>query len=103
MALETETDGVNLVVSRGGRVSRLPVAHGGWSESTLLPTPTGRERVAATGAWTAEHTYTAKVALHETPFVVTLRLGFKGEELTLDQDYNVAFGETKRPRLIGRR
>ena len=59
------------------------------------------ERVAATGAWTADDSYTAQLALHETPFVVTVTLRFKGNEVTFDREWNVAFGERKRPTLTG--
>ena len=40
---------------------------------------------------------------YETPFVQTLALQWKGDELLLDTELNVAFGERKRPRLVGRR
>jgi hypothetical protein len=31
-----------------------------------------------------------------------MTLRFAGDELVLDQEMNVAFGPTKRPRLVGR-
>jgi hypothetical protein len=58
--------------------------------------------VAASGAWTAPDTYTAKLAFYETPFALTLTLRFAGDELLYDSEYNVAFGQTKRPSLVGK-
>ena len=58
--------------------------------------------MAATGAWTADDTYTVKACLYETPFCRTLRLWFTGRALVLDQEMNVGFGPTKRPQLVGR-
>jgi hypothetical protein len=60
------------------------------------------EAAAASGAWAADDTYVARIALQETPFVLTATLRFAGDEVTMDREWNVAFGETKLPRLEGR-
>ena len=36
---------------------------------------------AASGAWTADGTFTAKLCFYETPFTITVRLSFSGKEL----------------------
>ena len=62
----------------------------------------GREqKVAASGAWTSDDSYTAKVCFYETPFCDTLGLRFAGDAVVLDQEHNVSFGATKRPQLVG--
>jgi hypothetical protein len=58
--------------------------------------------VAVSGAWTSDTTYTVKACLYETPFCATFGLEFAGDILLFDQEMNVAFGETKRPQLVGR-
>jgi hypothetical protein len=58
--------------------------------------------VAASGAWTANDTFTAKLCLYETPYIVTIRLKFSGEELQCNSEANVGFGPTKEPPLTGR-
>ena len=59
--------------------------------------------VAATGAWTADGVYTAKVAFYETPFCLTFTLDLGGDQLKFDCEYNViSRGPTKQPQLIGR-
>lgn len=57
---------------------------------------------AAAGAWTAAGTFTAKLCFTETPFVVTLRLTFTGDEVRLTAERNVGFGATKDAPLVGK-
>ena len=102
VSLETGGDGVALVTRTAGRESRVPVGFGAWGKSATVVRGTSEERVAASGGWTADDTYTARLCLHETPFVVTWSLEFKGDEVSLDIDSNVGFGPTKRPTLVGR-
>ncbi len=97
----------SLLVRVGGQDSKVPCGHGEWHKGGRLPL-TGRHYdgspmpVAASGAWTDDHTYTARACFYETPFCTTLRLEFQGEVLLFDQQVNVAFGPTKQPRLVGR-
>jgi CubicO group peptidase (beta-lactamase class C family) len=102
VALEITRGAVTLVSRGDGKETRVPVAYGRWGQSVAVPLAGREERVSASGAWTADDTYTARLCLHETPFVLTSTLRFAGDEVTLDREWNVAFGETKRPRLVGR-
>jgi hypothetical protein len=62
---------------------------------------TGEEQpVAASGAWTADDTYTAKVVLTETPFIVTLTFKFADGKLEYEAKRNVGFGATGSPKLV---
>ena len=101
MALEIARGAVTLVSRGDGKETRVPVAYGRWGQSVAVPFAGRDERVSASGAWTADDTYTARLCLHETPFVLTATLRFAGDEVTFDRELNVAFGETKRPRLVG--
>ena len=58
--------------------------------------------MAASGAWTAEDTFSAKACLYKTPFCATWRLEFAGDIVLFDQEMNVGFGPTKQPQLVGR-
>jgi hypothetical protein len=60
-----------------------------------------KQGVAASGAWTADDTYAVKLCLFETPFYLTTTYHFDGDEVTVDSEYNVAFGATKLPQLVG--
>ncbi len=61
-----------------------------------------RQPIAASGAWTADNTFTAKLCFYETPYVVTLTLTFSGDELRVDAETNVGFGPTRQPQRIGK-
>ena len=98
-----------LVVRSGGRERRLPCGHGAWRRSDTLPQGAGprlpglgEAPLAASGAWTADDTYTVKLCYYETSFCGTLSLRFAGDALHFDQEAHVAFGPTKRPQLVGR-
>jgi hypothetical protein len=102
VTLEIARGEVTLVSGGGGREARVPVGYGRWGRSATLPFGGRDERVSASGAWTADDTYVAQLCLHETPFVLTATFRFAGDEVTLEREANVAFGETKRPTLVGR-
>ncbi len=68
---------------------------GGWGQLSIQP-------IAATGAWTEESTFTAKLCFYETPFIFTVRLKFAGDEVRCDIDPNVGFGPQKQTTLTGK-
>ena len=57
--------------------------------------------VAASGAWSAENTFTVKIVLSETPYYSILNFKFDGDRLLFDAEHNVSFMATKLPQLIG--
>jgi CubicO group peptidase (beta-lactamase class C family) len=102
LAIEFGADGAVIVARQDGRESRVPCGSGSWKRGGSLATNGAPEKIAGSGAWTSDDTFTAKLAAYETPFVQTVALQFKGDELVVDSEYNVAFGERKRPRLTGK-
>ena len=56
---------------------------------------------AASGAWTSEDTFSVKILLYETPYYSTLNFKFDEDRIVFDSEYNVSFGPTKPPQLIG--
>jgi hypothetical protein len=56
----------------------------------------------ACGAWTGDETFTAKLCFYETPFIVTVRLKFSGEEVRCQAESNVGFGPTKDSPVVGK-
>jgi len=105
---------VTLIARFDGVEQRIVCGHGVWQKGRIgFPSATNRalgplwgqlpeQPVAASGAWTADDTFTAKLCLYETPFIVTIRLKFSGQELQYDCEANVSFGPTKEPQLTGR-
>lgn len=102
-----ENGSVTLVSRLNGVEQRIVCGSGSWQKGRLtwgqlawgqLP----EQPVAASGAWTADNTFTAKLCFYETPYIVTVRLRFSGQELQWNAESNVSFGPTKDPQLIGR-
>jgi CubicO group peptidase (beta-lactamase class C family) len=58
-------------------------------------------KIAGSGAWTDEFTYTAKLWWVETPFAVTLTCHFAQNRLTITQRCNVGFGPLDGETLMG--
>ncbi len=103
-------DAVTLVARFNGAERRIVCGCGtwqkeriAWSLDTVLSGDIITEQpVAASGAWTANDTFTAKLCFYETPYITTIRLGFSDQELQCNVETNVGFGPTKEPQLTGR-
>jgi CubicO group peptidase (beta-lactamase class C family) len=101
VSLRRKGDAVTLVARIGGAEQPVACGRGTWVRGRLAYGELPEQPVAASGAWTAPDTYTAKLAFYETPFALTLVLRFAGDQLFFDSEYNVAFGATKQPSLVG--
>ena len=67
----------------------------GWGSQAAQP-------MAASGGWTSDDTFTAKICFYQTPFVHTVRLKYSGNELHYTTEQNVGFSGTKDPDLVGK-
>jgi CubicO group peptidase (beta-lactamase class C family) len=104
LALEkTGNDGtVTLVVRVDGAERRIACGRGAWQKGRLAWGRLAEQPAAASGAWTEADTFTAKLCFYETPFVVTLRLKFAGDEVLVTSEANVGFGSTREPEVVGK-
>jgi len=101
---------VTLVATIGGADYRIACGRGkwlkqriGWARAWPSPADTVVEQpVAASGAWTDDATFTAKLCFYETPYIVTVRLEFTGDEVSCTIRQNVGFGGTKELELVGK-
>jgi CubicO group peptidase (beta-lactamase class C family) len=91
-----------LVAKIDGAERRLPCGRGAWRKGRLAFGSFPEQPMAASGAWTDDDTFAAKVCFYETPFMLTVRLKFSGDEVSYDAESNVAFGPAKQPRLVGK-
>jgi CubicO group peptidase (beta-lactamase class C family) len=57
---------------------------------------------AATSAWATDDTLVVKQCLTETPYYVTHKFRFAGDQVFYGLQRNVGFGPTKQPQLVGR-
>ena len=105
LAIEAGADGaVTLVARIDGHDERVVCGQNAWIKgATRLYDPASASDVAASGAWTSEDTFAAKLWLCRTPFALALKLRFEGDRVLLDSEANVAFGPTGRPQLVGTR
>jgi CubicO group peptidase (beta-lactamase class C family) len=104
LALDTDAkDGtVTLVVRIDGTDRRIVCGRGAWQKGRVAWGRLPEQPAAATGAWTADDTFTARICFTETPFVATVRLTFTGNEVRCESGWNVGFGGTKDAPLVGK-
>jgi CubicO group peptidase (beta-lactamase class C family) len=96
-----------LLLRIDGQDRRLPVGSGEWDRTGTLAfggrySPATEEPVATSGAWIDDDTFAVEACFYKSPFCASMRLEFAGDILLFDQEMNVGFGPTKRPRLVGR-
>jgi CubicO group peptidase (beta-lactamase class C family) len=99
-----------LIMRYDGIEQRINCGNGDWLKGRMTYVSDIKEGrpteqpVAASGAWTADGVYTAKIAFYETPFCVTIRLQFSGDQLLYNAEYNVVRREpANQPQLVGLR
>jgi Beta-lactamase len=110
VSLDFNARSPTLIVQTSSGTTRNVVEMNSWARSVGRSFTNGLDRalsvpenplVAASGAWTAENTFTVKLVLYETPFYSTVNLKFDGDRLLIDSEHNVAFGPTKLQQLTG--
>ncbi len=103
IALEGKQPGSTTIIARfNGAETRIECGHGAWKRGRAAWGSQRLQPVAASGAWTADDTFTSKLAFYETTFVYTVNLKFAGDELRYVNESNVAFGPAREPELVGR-
>ena len=104
ISLESRGKGADaaIVVRINGVDRRIACGHGAWQKGKLQWDSSPERPMAASGAWTENDTYTTKLCFYETPFVVTLRLKFSGDEVHWNSESNVGFGKSKEAELVGK-
>ena len=91
-----------LVLDVDGAPQRIACGRGKWHDTKAAWGVLPSQPAAVAGGWTGD-AFTAKLCFYETPFVVTLRLKFSGDELALDSEQNVGFMLTNQPQIVGKR
>lgn len=93
--------GVTILGKVNGVERKLPCGAGEWKKGTWASGTGPEQPAAASGAWTAADTYTAKIVLTETPFIVTATFKFVDGKLEYEAKRNVGFGATAAAKLTG--
>ncbi len=73
-----------LIAKFAGAEQKIACGHGSWQKGRLAFGSFTEQPAAASGAWTADDTYTAKVCFYETPFIVTMSLTFSGDTVRFE-------------------
>jgi prolyl oligopeptidase len=102
VSLAGDGDEVTLVMQVNGTEQRVVCGRGTWQKGRLAWGAFPEHPVAASGAWTADDTFTAKFCFVETPFTTTVRLKFDGDEVRLTSNSNVSFGPSREGELVGK-
>jgi hypothetical protein len=99
---DREDGPVTFVAQFDGVEQRIVCGRGTWEKGQVTWESLPQQPVAASGAWTTDVTFTAKLCFYETPFIVTVNLTFSGDELRCNSKANVRFGPTKEAELVGK-
>jgi CubicO group peptidase (beta-lactamase class C family) len=102
LASDGEDGAVTLVARLNGAEHWIVCGRGAWRKGRGSWGRLPEQPVAASGAWTEEGTFTAKLCLYETPFIFTVRLKFTGDEVRYASESNVGFGPLKQAQLVGK-
>lgn len=85
-----------------GRDQVVPLGQGEWQSGTLAWGTFPEAPVDSAGAWATPDQFVAKIVYSETPYVLTLKLGFQESQVTVTPEFNVGFGSTRVTPLVGR-
>ena len=100
--VEPGADGETLVIRVDGVDRRIPCGRGSWKKGRTAFANLAEQPIAATGAWTADDTFAARLCATETPFNFRISLKFAGDEVRYQSEPNVGFGPTRQPPLVGK-
>ena len=99
VSLQTNDQGTTLTAKIQGVEQRIACGRGTWRPGRFAFGPLLDQPAAASGAWTEDDTFTAKICFYETPFILKVKLKFNGgivrrfrNECRLRSDQNVDVG-----------
>src|SRR5262245_55972537 len=76
ITLKSGDNGDILIARFNGVDQQIECCRGEWKKGRLALGTMAEQPAAASGAWTADDTYTAKICLTQTPFILTMKLKF---------------------------
>lgn len=82
---------------RGVTDYQIPIGQDTW----MLSDQGEMGKIAASGAWENDDTYLLKIYYCETPYCSVQRFRFSGNQLVLNEEFNVSFGERIQPQRTG--
>jgi hypothetical protein len=95
-----QNNATTITAQFNGVEDRVECGHGSWIKGQAA-WGNQSQPVAASGAWTSEDTFTARICFYHTPFIQTVSLKFSGNELHFNSEANVGFGPAREAELVG--
>jgi CubicO group peptidase (beta-lactamase class C family) len=93
--------GASLTMRIAGTDQRIAAGHNAWVKG-MLATSAMPDAIAASGAWTADDTYTLMVVRYRTPFATTYQLRFAGDQLFVKAEQNVGPADARVTEMVGK-
>jgi CubicO group peptidase (beta-lactamase class C family) len=94
--------GMTVAIQSGGTTKQFTTGYREWQKGRGSFGSYTNEPAAATSAWVADDTLVIKQCFTETPYYVTRKLRFDGNQVLYDAEANVGFRNTKQAQLVGR-
>lgn len=85
---------------RGGR--KFECGNDAWVRGEAALPNGSPGKVAVRSAWADDDTFTTKLCFYETPYIQTTTLKFSGETVAMKSKWNVGFGPTEQPEIVGK-
>ncbi len=102
LRLDFAADGCTWTVADQRGEHQITAGHTERRRSTTTIDPNGTFKVATSGSWISADTYEMRPSFYETPFNSTITWRFAGDEVRCVYRFNVSFGPTELPELVGR-
>jgi hypothetical protein len=93
--------GVVVAIQSGGATHQFTATHRKWRKGRGTFGTYSNQPAATTSAWAGDDTLALKQCFYETPYYVTHKLRFEGNQVIYDAESNVGFRQTKQPQLVG--
>lgn len=80
---------------------QIPIGFNVMLKGEMIMTGMGKIATASSGAWIANDTYQLTMYNYESPHAIRYTIKFDGNEIIVDSEFNVFFGNTKQPQMKG--
>lgn len=81
---------------------QIPIGFNSMLKGEMIMTGMGKVATASSGAWITNNTYQLTMYNYESPHAITYSIKFDGNEVIVDSEFNVLFGNTKQPQVKGK-
>lgn len=80
---------------------QIPIGFNTMLKGEMMMARLGKVPTATSGAWTSENTYQMTLYNYESPHALTYDFIFENDEVIVDSEFNVFFGNRKQPQMKG--